>query len=92
MPFPPNPNAENGRSPRVRRLRQARCVFNIGSSLLDVTLRNILRTGANIASDALVCLPPKYEFRILDGFGGYSTRHARLVWSRGVKAGIELTD
>ena len=56
MPSPPC--AEKGRSPRVRRLRQARCVFNNGSSSLDVTLRNISRTGANIAGDATICLPP----------------------------------
>jgi hypothetical protein len=90
MPFAPS--AEKGRSPRVRRLRQARCVFNNGSSSLDVTLRNISVTGANITGDALICLPPTFELQIHDGFGGYSGRHARLVWSRGATAGIEFTD
>ena len=92
MSMPSPPCAEKGRSPRVRRLRQARCVFNNGSSSLDVTLRNISRTGANIAGDTLICLPPTFEFQILDGYGGYSARLARLVWSRGATAGIEFTD
>ena len=98
MPSPPY--AKKSRSPRVLRLRKARCVFDNGSPSLDVTLRNISFTGANIisftganlAGDALTCLPPTFEFQILDGLGGYSGRHARLVWSRGATAGVEFTD
>ena len=91
--------AEERRSPRVLRLRKARCIFNNGSSSLDVTLRNISFTGANIVSftcaniadDAPISLPPTFEFQILDDFGGFSSRHARLIWSRGATAGIEFT-
>ena len=90
--MPSLPYAEKSRCPRVRRLRQARCVFNNGSSSLDMTLRNISATGANIAGDALICLPPTFEFQILHNFSGYSGRQARLVWSRGATAGIEFTD
>jgi PilZ domain len=95
MSMPSLSYAEKRRSPRVLRLRKARCVFNNGSSSLDVTLRNISFTGANIVSftaDTLISLPPTFEFQILDGFGGYSGHHARLVWSRGATAGIEFTD
>ena len=100
MSMPSLPYAEKHRSPRVLRLRKARCVFDNGSSSLDVTLRNISFTGANnisftcanIADDPLICLPPTFEFQILDGFGGYSARPARLVWSRGATAGIEFID
>ncbi len=67
-------------------------MFNLGASTLDVTLRNISATGANIAGDALICLPPTFELQIHDGFGGYSARQARLVWSRGMTAGIEFID
>ena len=91
-PTPSSPHAEKRRAPRVRRLLQARCVFNGGSSTLDVTLRNISPLGARIAGDALICLPPTFELRILDGFGGYSARRSRLVWSRGATAGIEFID
>lgn len=100
MSMPSLPYAEKRRAPRALRLRKARCVFNNGSSPLDVTLRNISFTGANIVSftaeniagDALNSLPPTFEFQLLDDFGGYSGRHARLVWSRGSTAGIEFTD
>ena len=77
MSMPSLPYAEKRRSPRVLRLRKARCVFDNGSSSLDVTLRNISFTGANIVSftaDTLISLPPTFEFQILDGFGGYSAR------------------
>jgi hypothetical protein len=84
--------AGKSRCPRVMRLRQARCVFNNGSSSLDVTLRNISLTGASIVGDRLSCLPPTFEFQIHDSFGGYSGRHARLIWTRGAMAGIEFTD
>ena len=67
-------------------------MFNRGSSSFDVTLRNVSATGARIAGDALHCLPHRFEFRILDGFGGYSARVARLVWCDGRSAGIEFVD
>ncbi len=92
MSMPSQSYAERSRCPRVLRLRKARCVFNNGASSLDVTLRNISLTGAKIAGDALICLPPSFELQIHDGFGGYSGRHAHLVWSRGATAGIEFTD
>lgn len=91
MPSSPSPPcAEKRRTPRARRLRQAQCVFNEGSSTLDVTLRNISVTGANLASDALISLPETFEIRVLDGLGGYSARKARLVWSRGRTAGVKF--
>ncbi len=89
---PSPPHAEKRRAARARRLRKARCVFNQGASTLDVTLRDLSLTGANIAGDALICLPPTFEFQIHDGFGGYSARQARLVWSKGMTAGIEFID
>jgi hypothetical protein len=90
--IPSPPHIQKRRAPRARRYRQARCVFNQGSSSLDVLLRDISTTGARIAGDALICLPPTFEFQIHDGFGGYSSRQARLVWSRGATAGIEFID
>ena len=90
LPVPPH--AEKRRAPRARRLRQARCVFNNGSSSLDVTLRDISPGGAQIVGDALICLPPTFELRIHDGRGGYSARQARVVWSKTRSAGLEFTD
>ena len=74
MSMPPLPYADKRRSTRALRVRKARCVFDNGSSSLDVTLRNISFTGANlisftcanIAHDPLSCLPPTFEFQILE--------------------------
>jgi hypothetical protein len=74
----PKPHAEKRRSLRARRFRQARCVFNDGSSSLDVTLRDLSPRGARIMGDALICLPPTFELRIHDGYGGYSGRHTNV--------------
>ena len=87
-----SPHAEKRRMPRARAFRKGRCVFNSGSSTLDVTLRDISPTGARISGDELICLPRAFEVRILDGFGGHSSRQARLVWIRGRTAGLEFTD
>jgi hypothetical protein len=89
MPLPPS-GPEQRSSVRLRQLRQARCVFNNGSSSLDVMLRNISETGARIAGDALICLPPTFDLLILDGFGGGSSRRVRLVWRNGAAAGVEF--
>jgi hypothetical protein len=88
----PPPYTEKRRVPRARQLRQARCVFNQGSSSLDVTVRDISPIGARIAGDALICLPPTFELQISGGHGGYSARKARLVWSKGATAGVEFID
>ena len=45
MSMPSLSFVERRRSPRVLRLRKARCVFNDGTPSLDVTLRNISFTG-----------------------------------------------
>ena len=92
LPPSPQPHAERRRATRARRFRQARCVFNDGSSSLDVTLRDISPAGARIAGDGLICLPPTFELRIHDGYGGYAARRARLVWSRSRSAGLEFVD
>ena len=87
-----SPHAERRTASRARRYFKARCIFNEGASSLDVTLRNITPAGARIAADALACLPPTFELRILEGLGGYSSRRARLVWRRAGSAGVEFTD
>jgi len=93
MPSPsPPPFADKRYAFRARRLRQARCVFNNGASTLDVTLRDISPSGARIAGDALIALPPSFELRIYDGVGGFSARKARIVWSKGATVGVEFVD
>jgi hypothetical protein len=91
-PSPPPSVAEKRRTPRSGRLRRARCVFNNGSSSIDVTLRDVSAEGARIAGDGLIALPPEFELLILDGMGAYKARHARLVWARGADAGVAFDD
>ena len=55
--------AEKRRHSRARRFRQARCVFQDGQSVLDVTLRDLSATGARIVGDGLICLPETFGLR-----------------------------
>ena len=77
-------------SPRTRRLRRAQCVFNNGTSLLDVTLRDISASGARVVGDGVAFLPKTFDLRILEADGAYSTRRARIVWTDGKAAGLEF--
>jgi len=86
----PDSFADQRRSPRTRRLRQARCIFNNGNSSLDVTVRDLSAVGARVVGDGLVCLPRTFELRIHEGAGVYSARRARLVWTDGSTAGLEF--
>ncbi len=86
------PHADKRTILRARTFRSARCVFNAGGSTLDVTLRDLTPTGARISGDGLIALPRTFEVQILDGFGGYSSRRARLAWARGAAAGLEFID
>jgi hypothetical protein len=77
-------------SVRTRRLLQALCIFNNGSSSLDVTVRDISESGARLIADGLHFLPQTFELRIREADGRYSARRARLVWTKGRTAGLEF--
>ncbi len=77
---------------RGRRPRQARCVFRPGYSDVEVTLRNSSELGARIEGPDLTWLPERFELHIHNGFGVYSQRPVRLVWSRGDCAGLQFLD
>jgi hypothetical protein len=89
---PPAVYAEKRALARARQSRRARCVCNGGATVLDVAVRNIKPLGARIAGPGLAGLPETFELRIPDGFGGYSARQARLVWTRGAAAGLRFID
>jgi len=48
---------ERRRALRTRCLREGRCVFNNGCSILNVLVRNISATGAKLTGGELICLP-----------------------------------
>ena len=85
-------SAELRRFPRARRLRQALCIFNNGSSSLDVTVRDISASGARVIGDGLLFLPKTFELRIHESDDFYSVRSARLIWTDGRNAGLEFID
>lgn len=77
---------------RARRIRPARCVFNQGTTVLDVALRDISPVGARIVGRELTALPKSVELQIPDGSGGYSARPALVVWSNGRAAGLKFIE
>lgn len=92
VPCMPDSIADQRRSMRTRGYRHAQCIFNNGSSSLDVTLRDISTVGARVVGYGLASLPRTFELRILEGDGirVHSTRRARLVWTDGRTAGLEF--
>ena len=85
-------SAEHRRFPRARRFRQALCIFNSGSSSLDVTVRDVSASGARVIGDGLLFLPKTFELRIHESDDLYSVRSARLIWTDGRNAGLEFID
>jgi len=79
-------------APRMRCLREAHCVFNNGCSDLNVLIRNISSTGAKLSGDELLCLPDEFELRIHDGFGAFTSRRVRRIWSRAGFVGVAFID
>jgi hypothetical protein len=67
-------------------------VFNNGCSDLNVLVRNISSTGAKLCGDELHCLPEEFELRIHDGFGAFTSRRVKRVWTRADSIGVAFID
>jgi hypothetical protein len=80
------------RALRTRCLREGRCVFNNGCSILSVFVRNISATGAKLTGDELFCLPEEFELKINDGFGVFDSLRVKRVWSRADTIGVVFLD
>ena len=89
---PPAVYAEKRALARARQSRPAQCISSDGTMVLEVAVRNISPLGARIAGAGVARLAEIFELRIPDGFGGYSARQARLVWTRGAAAGLRFID
>ncbi len=76
-------------APRMRTLKRAKVIFNNGFSTFDCILRNISATGALLTIDEAAHLPK--EFMIIIGEGP-DQRPAKLVYRRGLFAGIRFRD
>lgn len=85
-------SSDKRRAPRTRCLREGRCVFNKGNSILTVLVRNISSTGAKLSGDELICLPDEFELLINDGFGVFASHWVKRVWSRSDMVGVAFID
>lgn len=75
-------------APRTRTLKRAKILFNNRFSTYDCIVRNISATGALLTIDEAAHLPKTFEVRI----GDEVERPAKLVYRRGVLAGIRFLD
>ncbi len=76
-------------APRMRTLKRAKVIFNNGYSTFDCIVRNLSATGALLTIDESAHLPK--EFMIVVG-DGMDPRPAKLVYRRGLFAGIRFRD
>jgi PilZ domain len=83
----PHYDSEKRGAMRQRCLLRGRLAFNLKSSTLDCTVRNISKTGARLVFNDPVALPHEFEL-FIEAQG--ATYKARLVWSNGSAAGIRF--
>ncbi|GGD20118.1 PilZ domain-containing protein [Aureimonas glaciei] len=76
-------------APRVRTLKRAKILFNNRYSTFDCIVRNISSTGALLTIDEAAHLPKVFDISIGDE---KMERPARLVYRRGMLAGIRFLD
>ena len=75
-------------APRTRTLKRAQVLFNNRFSTFDCIVRNVSATGALLTIDASAHLPKTFDVRI----GDEPERPAKLVYRRGILAGIHFLD
>ena len=84
----PQDEPERRVAPRIRTLKRGKVIFNDRFSTFDCIVRNISATGALLTIDEAAHLPKLFEVRI----GEEAERPAKLVYRRGVLAGIRFLD
>jgi hypothetical protein len=75
-------------APRRRVLMSAQIVYHQGRIAVDCMIRNISDTGAQLATEAPLELPPSFWLRFADG----NRRPVELVWSKGNLTGVRFID
>lgn len=76
-------------APRTKTLKRAKVYFNNMNSTFDCVVRNISATGALLTLDESAHLPREFDVRIGET---KALRAARLVYRRGMLAGIHFVD
>jgi hypothetical protein len=75
-------------SPRRRVLMSAQIVYHQGKIAVDCVIRNISETGAQLATETALDLPPSFWLRLQDG----TRRPVELVWSKATLMGVRFID
>jgi hypothetical protein len=74
---------------RQRTVLDGRIVFNNRFSLIDCTVRDLSDTGARIAFDHAITIPPEFEIEIPKKS---LSLWARVMWSNGKEHGVMFVD
>lgn len=71
---------------RMRRLKDAKLVFNERKSVMNCTVKNVSETGAKIIVEEPFLVPAEFEFCLSGG----CPKMARKVWFKNNEMGIEF--
>ena len=80
--------AEKRSDPRMRRLKEARIVFNGKNSVMNCVVRDASGGGARITVGEPHLMPPEFDLAI----PGAVTRRAYRVWVRNSELGLKFVD
>lgn len=72
--------------PRMRRLKEARIVFNGNKSVLSCVVRDATAEGARVTVGEPYLIPFEFDFVV----GSGPARHARKVWVRQNQMGLKF--
>ena len=75
-------------APRRRVLMSAQIVYHQGRIAIDCVIRNISDTGAQLATETALELPPSFWLRLQDG----TRRPVELVWTKANLMGVRFID
>jgi hypothetical protein len=78
--------SEHRQAIRMRRLKDARLVFNDRKSVMNCTVRNVSEQGAKLLMAEPYQVPVEFELTI----SGTDPRPARKIWFRGGEMGVKF--
>jgi hypothetical protein len=78
---------EKRTAPRMRRLKEARIIFNGRKSVISCLVRDATETGARVAVGEPYLVPQDFEFAM----HGQPVRRARRIWVRQKEMGLSFT-
>ncbi len=77
---------EQRRTPRLKRLKEGRIVFNKRQSLMSCIVRDVNKFGARVTIGEPYLVPYEFEFTV----SGEPPRMARKVWIREKEMGLQF--